>query len=97
MTLRWWRREELRCKEVGRLLQSYLDGEIDELRARQVARHLEECRRCGMDAETYAEIKQALRRSASPLPEDALGRLRAFGEQLAEGWVPPDEEESPGA
>ena len=94
MTLRWWRRDELRCKEVGRVLQSYLDGELDELLARRVARHLEVCRRCGMSAETYAEIKRALRRSAGSLPEDAVGRLRAFGEQLAEGWVPPGEEET---
>lgn len=93
MTLRWWRRDELRCKEVGRVLQSYLDGELDELLARRVARHLEVCRRCGMSAETYAEIQRALRRSAGSPPEDAVGRLRAFGEQLAEGWVPPGEEE----
>jgi anti-sigma factor RsiW len=92
--LRWWRRGELGCKEVGRLLQSYLDGEIDELRARQVARHLEDCRRCGMSAETYVEIKQALRRSAGPVPDEAVARLRAFGEQLGEGWEPPDEEET---
>lgn len=96
MTLRWWRPDELHCKQVGRLLQSYLDGELDGLRARRVARHLEACLRCGMSAKTYAEIKQALRRSAGSPPEDALDRLRAFGEQLAEGWAPP-EEKSTGA
>lgn len=94
MKLGWWRREELSCREVGKVLQSYLDGELDELRARRVARHLEMCRRCGMAAETYAEIKQTLRRSAGSPPQDAIDRLRAFGEQLAEGRVPPDEEET---
>jgi anti-sigma factor RsiW len=94
MRVRWWRREELRCREVGQVLQSYLDGELDELLARRVARHLEMCRRCGMSAETYIEIKQALRRSAGSPPQEAIDRLRAFGEQLAEGWVPPDEEET---
>lgn len=88
------RREELRCKEVGRLLQSYLDGELDELWARRVARHLEDCRRCGMAVHTYTEIKRSLRHSADPLPEDTLHRLRAFGEELAEGRVPPGEEEA---
>lgn len=96
MRLRWWHRGDVRCKEVGRLLQSYLDGEVDELRARQVSRHLEDCRRCGLAAETYVEIKQALRRSAGPVPDEALNRLRAFGEQLAEGWEPLADEE-PGA
>lgn len=94
MTWRWRRQEELRCKEVGKILQSYLDGELDELWARRVTRHLEDCRRCGMAEETYAEVKQSLRRFAGPLPEDSLHRLRAFGEQLAEGRVPPDEEET---
>ncbi|HEV8624022.1 MAG TPA: zf-HC2 domain-containing protein [Acidimicrobiia bacterium] len=97
MTWRRRRQDELRCKEVGKILQSYLDGELDELWARRVARHLEDCRRCGMAAETYAEIKQSLRRFADPLPEDSLDRLRAFGEQLAEGRVPPDEGEETGA
>jgi anti-sigma factor RsiW len=94
MRVRWWGREELRCREVGKVLQSYLDGELDELLARRVARHLEMCRRCGMSAETYAEIKQALRRSAGSPPQDAIDRLRAFGEQLADGRAPADEEDT---
>ena len=96
MTRRWWRRrEQLRCREVGRLLQSHLDGELDELGFRQIAHHLEDCRRCGMDAETYEAIKQALRRSAGRPSPDAVGRLRAFGQQLADGWTPPDEHQAP--
>lgn len=96
MTRRWWwRRNELRCREAGRLLQRHLDGELDELGSRRVARHLEACRRCGMDAESYEEIKRALRRSAGRPPADAVGRLLAFGRQLAEGWVPPDDRRQP--
>jgi anti-sigma factor RsiW len=94
MKLGWWRPEDLSCREVGKVLQSYLDGELDELLARRVVRHLDMCRRCGMAAETYAEIKQALRRSAGSPPQDAIARLRAFGDQLAEGGVPPDQEET---
>lgn len=92
MRVPWRGREELRCRDVGKVLQSYLDGELDEVLARRVTRHLEMCRRCGMSAETYVAIKEALRRSTGSPPQDALDRLRAFGEQLAEGWVPPDEE-----
>jgi anti-sigma factor RsiW len=68
---------------VGRVLQGYLDGEVDEVRARQVAHHLEACRRCGMAADTYTEIKQALRRRGASIPQEAVERLRAFGQQLS--------------
>jgi anti-sigma factor RsiW len=94
MRVRWWRSEELRCREVAKVLQSYLDGELDELLARRVTRHLEMCRRCGMSFETYLAIKESLRRSAGSTPQDALDRLRAFGEQLAKDGAPPDEEEA---
>ena len=94
MKLTWWRQEERNCREVGRLLQSYLDGELDQLLAQRVVRHLDMCRRCGMAAETYTEIKQALQLSAGSPPRDAIARLQTFGEQLATGWVPPDEEET---
>jgi hypothetical protein len=40
----------LRCLRASHALQSYLDGEADELTARQVSTHLEDCRRCGMQA-----------------------------------------------
>lgn len=92
MRVRWWRGEELRCRDVGKVLQSYLDGELDELLARRVARHLEMCVLCGMRIETYMEIKRALRRTAGSPPQDALDRLRAFGQELAEGRVAPDEQ-----
>lgn len=95
--MRWRRdRDELRCKEVGRVLQRHLDGELDDLRARQVARHLVDCLRCGMAAETYTQIKQALRRSAGAVPGEAVERLRAFGEELVAGGDP-EAEESAGA
>lgn len=90
-----WRRgrhDELRCKEVAGVLQRYLDGELDDLRTRQVERHLIDCLRCGMAAETYTEIKRSLRRAAGPVPAEALERLRAFTEELAAGTDPRGEE-----
>lgn len=92
MRVRWWRGEEMSCREVAKVLQTYLDGELDELLARRVTRHLEMCMLCGMRAETYVEIKRALRRSAGSPPQDALDRLRAFGQELAEGRATSDEE-----
>ncbi|MGW0734812.1 zf-HC2 domain-containing protein [Streptomyces sp. NPDC002851] len=38
---------------VTKVLQAYLDGETDELTARRVADHVEDCRRCGLEATVY--------------------------------------------
>lgn len=84
----WWRRmvgdQRMTCLEVGRILQSYLDGEVDEITARRVTRHLESCRRCGLEASTYVEIKYAVARRSLDVPEDAVQRLRRFCEHLLE-------------
>jgi anti-sigma factor RsiW len=69
--------------EVAVVLQSYLDGEIDDLVAHLVSEHLEMCRRCGLEADTYLAIKDAIARRATPVDGDTVDRLRAFGEQLA--------------
>jgi anti-sigma factor RsiW len=72
------------CREVGRLLQAYLDGQVDEVTTHRVAQHLEDCRRCGLEASTYRELKASLARSAPRLDRTAVERLRAFGASLSE-------------
>lgn len=74
----------LRCLRASHALQSYLDGEADDLTAAQVTAHLEECRRCGLEAGTYRAIKRVLSRTASASDQLAVRRLRAFGRALAE-------------
>jgi anti-sigma factor (TIGR02949 family) len=76
------------CEDVGLVLQQYLDDEIDAETADRIAEHLEECRRCGMEAETYERIKATLARKRAPLPDDSVARLREFGAQLARGEEP---------
>jgi anti-sigma factor RsiW len=71
------------CMQALRVLQSYLDGQTDEVTTGRVAKHLEACRRCGLEATTYREIKAALARSAAPVDRASLERLRAFGFSLA--------------
>ena len=80
----WGTREMASCMQVMRVLQSYLDGHTDEVTARRVARHLGACRRCGLEASTYREIKSALGRRAAPLDESSLERLRTFGASIAD-------------
>ncbi len=72
-----------RCIEIGRLVQSYLDGTLDADATANVARHLDACRRCGLATDDYRRIKSALNRSVEPLPAESLQRLRAFAANLA--------------
>jgi anti-sigma factor RsiW len=76
-------KEMASCMQVMRVLQSYLDGQTDQVTARRVATHLEACRRCGLEAATYREIKASLARKSPPLEQAAVERLRAFGADLA--------------
>ncbi|MGW0825392.1 anti-sigma factor family protein [Streptomyces sp. NPDC002845] len=71
----------MNCMRVIRVLQAYLDGETDEVTARRVAAHLEDCLRCGLEASTYRAIKEAPARREQP-DADAVDRLRGFGEAL---------------
>jgi hypothetical protein len=79
------RRSRLACREVGRLLQAYLDDEDTSGRSEQIRAHLDDCRRCGLEAETYRRIMDALAARDEPLPEASLERLRSFGQALVAG------------
>lgn len=79
----WGTKDMASCMQVMRVLQSYLDGRTDEVTARRVAQHLDACRRCGLEAATYREIKAALARHATPLDEASVERLKTFGASLA--------------
>jgi anti-sigma factor RsiW len=82
----------MNCMQVGRRLQRYLDGDVDDLTARRIMLHLDDCRRCGMEATAYTEIKASLARRGEDLPDDAVARLRSFGERLIEEGPPADDE-----
>ena len=89
MTGMLWRRRgadqrPLNCKQVARVLQAYLNGDLDELDTRRVTAHLEDCRRCGLEAATIREIKRALAGRYQPAPE-TVARLRAFCDDLLQG------------
>ena len=70
------------CRQAARVLQAYLDGETDVATGRAVAAHLEVCRRCGMEADTYVAIKDALARQARETDPGTLLRLADFVDTL---------------
>lgn len=78
--------EHLSCLEVGRLLQRYLDGELaTDAEVSSLGAHLEDCRRCGLEADTYRRIKQVLAARGVEVPAESVRRLREFGKSLADG------------
>jgi anti-sigma factor ChrR (cupin superfamily) len=83
------------CLRAARILQSHVDGELDEVTARRVAAHVAECRRCGLEVAVYREIKDSLARKAAP-SQETLSRLMAFGQALADGEDPGRESASLG-
>ncbi len=78
----------LSCKQVGKDLQSFLDGETTEVSSDDLKAHLEACKDCGLEADVYRKIKDALGRQAEPVDEDSLHRLRDFGRKLADSDEP---------
>jgi anti-sigma factor RsiW len=81
----------INCRQVGKRLQRYLDGEIDDLTARRIMHHLEDCRRCGLEAAEYAAIKASLAQRDG-VADEAVARLREFGERLVREGPPSDDE-----
>ncbi|MGF1599186.1 MAG: anti-sigma factor family protein [Acidimicrobiales bacterium] len=71
------------CEEVAEVLQRYLDDQLDLGFADRISAHLDDCRRCGLEAETYRRIKACLASHREPIPEESLERLREFGARLA--------------
>jgi len=85
---RWLTRpDEMSCRQAAKVLQSFLDGELDSDRSSSLEHHLEACRDCGLELETYEEIKAALSRRSFELPPDVMQRLRRFGDEIALGEV----------
>jgi anti-sigma factor RsiW len=73
------------CRQVVRVLQSFLDGEVDDLRAAEVAEHLSACRGCGMEAEVYRWLKAVTAGLARADDPRQLARLERFATALADG------------
>lgn len=77
-----------RCIEIGRQIQTYLDGGLDPETAAKVAHHLHACRRCGLTADDYRLLKSALAETSTPMPVEPLQRLQALAADLASGDTP---------
>jgi anti-sigma factor (TIGR02949 family) len=74
---------EVNCREVGKVLQSYLDNDVEDDFAEKIAQHLEACKECGLEVATYQQIKTSLAAKMPEVDPDAIERLRTFGAQIS--------------
>lgn len=88
--LSMWRRmvgnkDVASCREASRLLQFVLDGQTDAHTHARVLRHLDACKRCGLEAETYRAVKESLATQyTEPLDPRSVADLVEFGRRLTE-------------
>ena len=78
------------CRRVRKVLQAYLDGELDDRHATMVAAHLDQCDRCGIEAELYERVKDRLAGLRAVPDPDALARLHRFADEVAVTRGSPD-------
>lgn len=74
--------EERACADALDALHEYLDGELAPGRLASIAPHLDTCRRCGLEAEAYRALKEAVRRAGNGVDAAVLDRLRTFARHL---------------
>ena len=70
------------CLQTRRVLQSFLDGEAEPQLTQRIARHLDACRACGLESQTYSAIKASLHTQAASPTVETLSRLTAFAASL---------------
>lgn len=87
--------ESLDCHTVAEQLQLYLDHEIEQERSALIAAHLDYCRKCGLEADAYEQIKSTLASQRQAVPDESVQRLRAFGRGLLNGEQPAGPEYTP--
>lgn len=75
---------EASCRQVMRYLSAYLDGEVSLAMAARIGAHLDDCRRCGLDADVYLAIKHSLARADRDVDELAVHRLQDFADHLTD-------------
>ena len=80
--MRLFRRRPVDCRRVAALMQAYLDGELPESETATVAAHLDDCVRCGIDADVYRRVKAAVHGLRTPADRDVVQRLHSYAQEL---------------
>lgn len=81
-------RDRWECRKVGALMQSHLDGVLPPDVTRRLHAHLEACRRCGLEADTYRALIEAVGGLTPAADPEAVQRLKQFVDQLEQPPAP---------
>jgi len=79
------RGDEASCAQMAEHLDAYLDGQVDPVLLGRLEKHLQACRRCGLEVSTFQEIKASLARGGAKPDPAAVRRLTEFGRSLLAG------------
>lgn len=85
---RIFRRNGLTCDQVAAVMQQYLDSELDPDQVPKVIKHLDKCRDCGLEADTYRRIKASLNAYQQQPDQASLQRLRDVAQGLIANGAP---------
>jgi anti-sigma factor RsiW len=77
----------MNCEETTKLMDGYLDGELDPIASQTIEQHLKECRSCGQAYEAHGSLIRAIG-NATPYykaPAELRQRIQSsLGEEIAE-------------
>ena len=54
----------MNCEEATKLMDGYLDGELDPITSQKIEQHLRECRNCEQAYEAHTALAHAISRGA---------------------------------
>ncbi len=75
----------LNCRQVRRVINQFLDGELPSARHHLVIDHLEVCDMCGIEATKIEAVLMGLRTLQSSIDPAVATRLDSFAERVGAG------------
>ena len=67
----------MECRKIQEYFSAYLDGELPEVKAELVSRHLAACPRCRQEYQTWERLWDTLAAEPAPAPADLKVRVLA--------------------
>jgi mycothiol system anti-sigma-R factor len=69
----------MNCDETTKLMDGYLDGELDPLTSQKIEQHLRDCRKCEQAYEAHTALTHAIRRGAPyyKAPDELRQRIQS--------------------
>jgi len=80
------------CEDLAERIELFLDGELDEVQARELDQHLDDCLPCTSERELRARLRELVRQGCvERAPVELVERVRARLEEVARAVEQGDE------